>query len=201
MSSPSLEFRQPLPPFRWYRSGCQTGTCGNMFPKTLTSADCNWCVSMREGARLEVDDYLVVRYRPWVVVFTLPRCHARRFEGGMSHLFLFAAPRTYRVRFQDNILVDKSGCARLNDFGFTTIASLNCTETSTPGFQGSYRWMAPELFNVEQNPEKSGTPTRQSDVFALGMVAIEVNTFLPSSDVLIVYNLWHLGVHGTSAVP
>lgn len=77
----------------------------------------------------------------------------------------------------DNILVDKLGCARLGDFGLTSISSLNCTETSAPsGGKGTPRWMAPELLSVEQNENKSRSPTSQSDVFALGMVAIEVFT-------------------------
>jgi hypothetical protein len=60
--------------------------------------------------------------------------------------------------------------------------------------------MAPELFSVEQNAGKSGIPTPQSDIFALGMVAYEVMT---SSllDAPINPNLVHPGVHGTSAVP
>jgi serine/threonine protein kinase len=69
--------------------------------------------------------------------------------------------------------VDKSGCARLNDFGFTSIASLNCTETSASGFKGSHRWMAPELFNIT-NEGGPGLSTRESDSFALGMVTFEV---------------------------
>ena len=77
------------------------------------------------------------------------------------------------LQFQDNVLVDKSGCARLNDFGFTGIASLNCTETSAAGFKGSHRWMAPELIKTEDE-EKSGLSTSASDVFALGMVTFEV---------------------------
>ncbi|KAF9641932.1 kinase-like protein [Thelephora ganbajun] len=76
----------------------------------------------------------------------------------------------------DNILIDRSGCARLNDFGFTCIASLNCTETSASGFKGTCRWMAPELLSIEQNAGKSGISTRQSDIFALAMVTLEVFT-------------------------
>ena len=88
----------------------------------------------------------------------------------------FARTNTYRFPLQDNILVDQSGCARLNDFGLTTIASLNCPETSTNGFKGSVRWMAPELFALEQNEGTLGKSTPQSDVFALGMVTLEVIT-------------------------
>lgn len=75
---------------------------------------------------------------------------------------------------QDNILIDKSGCARLVDYGFFNITSLNCTETSVLGSKGTYRWMAPELLSVGQHANGSRSPTSQSDVFALGMVVIEV---------------------------
>jgi len=100
---------------------------------------------------------------------------------------------------QDNILVDASGCTRLNDFGFTNIASLNYTEASAPGFKGSFRWMAPELFSVGQNVGKPAIPTRQSDVFALGMVTFEVMTSsLP--DIPVEADLVYPGVHGMRAV-
>jgi serine/threonine protein kinase len=81
---------------------------------------------------------------------------------------------SYHLLFQENILVDKSGCARLNDFGFTGIASLNCTETSAAGFRGSHRWMAPELISADREGE-SGLAMNASDVFALGMVTFEVS--------------------------
>ena len=81
---------------------------------------------------------------------------------------------SHHLPLQDNILVDKSGCARLNDFGFAGIASLNCTETSAAGFRGSHRWMAPELIRTVDE-EKSGLSTNASDLFALGMVTFEVS--------------------------
>ena len=49
---------------------------------------------------------------------------------------------------QDNILVDKSGCARLNDSGSTGIVSLNYTEASASVFKGSARRMVPELIKT-----------------------------------------------------
>ena len=112
----------------------------------------------------------------------------------------FAGSDAYRFPLQDNILVDQSGCARLNDFGFAIIASLNCTETSANGFKGSVRWMAPELFAIEQNEGALGNSTPQSDVFALGMVTFEVIT-PPLSVAIVVSDLTHSGVHGTSSVP
>jgi hypothetical protein len=42
----------------------------------------------------------------------------------------------HNLPFQDNILVEKSGCARLDDFEFTGVAGRNCTEASTGGFEG-----------------------------------------------------------------
>ena len=95
---------------------------------------------------------------------------------------------SYCHRPQDNILVDKSGFARLNDFGFTAIGSLNCSETSAAGFKRSHRWMAPEFFKTDDsdlstnasrpgpstNAPRSGLSTNASDVFALGMVTFEV---------------------------
>jgi len=100
------------------------------------------------------------------------------------------------LALQDNILVDESGYARLNDFGFTNIVSLNCTQTR---LEGSHRWMAPELFGVGQNTGKPRVPTPRSDVFALGMVTLEVKFSL--SLVSNNPNLTQPGVHGTSTIP
>ena len=57
--------------------------------------------------------------------------------------------------------------------------------------------MAPELLSVDENSSAAGAPTTQSDVFALGMVAIEVITSL-SSDI---HKLTYLGVYWPSPVP
>ena len=86
---------------------------------------------------------------------------------------------------QENILVDKSGRARLSDSGLAGVASLNCMETSTLGLEGAYRWMAPELFGVVENGSKPRAPTPQTDIFAFGMVAIEVIvSYYPNSSPL-----------------
>jgi serine/threonine protein kinase len=78
---------------------------------------------------------------------------------------------------KDNILVDSIGCARLCDFGLATVASLSSAVTSASSALGSYRWMAPELFNVEPDDTKVFPPTEKSDVFAFGRVVIEVMWF------------------------
>ena len=67
---------------------------------------------------------------------------------------------------QDNILVDKLGCVRLGDFGLTSITGLNRTETCASRFEGSRRWMAPELFNIGAEG-MSGLSTRESDIVVL----------------------------------
>lgn len=48
---------------------------------------------------------------------------------------------------------------------------LNTTSTST---QGTTRWMSPELMNPEQFDLVNANPTRASDVYAIGMVVLEV---------------------------
>ena len=61
--------------------------------------------------------------------------------------------------------------------------------------------MAPEILGIEQIAAKPRTPTPQSDVFALGMVAIEVIAFVLSDARPFLNNLTRPGVHGASAVP
>lgn len=52
-------------------------------------------------------------------------------------------------------------------------------ETSAPKFKGTHRWTAPELFDLGTKGT-SGLSTAESDVFALGMVTIEVRNIHPS---------------------
>lgn len=60
--------------------------------------------------------------------------------------------------------------------------------------------MAPELLGgIDDNLDKSGTPTPQSDVFAFGMVAVEVITS-PLSHSRITHYLGRLGVLRTYAI-
>ena len=107
----------------------------------------------------------------------------------------FAIPLPSPSTPQGNILVDKSGRARLNNFRFTGIAGLHCTKTSASVSRGKYRWMAPELLAAEQVHA-----TSQSDVFAMGMVAIEVTSSY-SMFWSPLNNLTRSDLHGRSAVP
>jgi len=75
---------------------------------------------------------------------------------------------------QVNILVDKTGTARIADFGLMTIANLSTnllSETEVSG--GTVRWMSPELLYPSRFGS-NGRPTRESDCYALGMVIYEV---------------------------
>ena len=74
-----------------------------------------------------------------------------------------------------NILVDKSGHARLADFGLLTIisdpANLFYSSSYTQG--GSARWMGPELIAPQRFGLEKSRPTKSSDCYALGMVIYE----------------------------
>lgn len=69
---------------------------------------------------------------------------------------------------QPNVLVDKIGHARLTDFGFTSVVRGvdSVLVTKVQGY--TPRWAAPEvLASGDRN-------TREADIFAFGMVVIEV---------------------------
>ena len=144
--------------------------------KIRASADYNWCVNL---SRTELE---LTRLQLLDISHGLSFLHSLEIvHGDLKGVRLVPLSGTrpqlvasHHLSFQDNTLVDKSGCARLNDFGFSGIASLNCTETSAAGFKGSHRWMAPELIRTVDEGS-SGLSTNASDVFALGMVTFEVS--------------------------
>ncbi|EUC58968.1 tyrosine kinase catalytic domain protein [Rhizoctonia solani AG-3 Rhs1AP] len=72
-----------------------------------------------------------------------------------------------------NVLVSSDGVAMLSDFDFSVMSeasSLLFTESSNSR-SGSIRWVAPEML-AEETPKR----TKESDVYALGMVCIEIFT-------------------------
>ncbi|KAL5641780.1 hypothetical protein ACGC1H_002026 [Rhizoctonia solani] len=72
-----------------------------------------------------------------------------------------------------NVLVSSDGVAMLSDFDFSVMSeasSLLFTESSNSR-SGSIRWVAPEML-IEETPKR----TKESDVYALGMVGIEIYT-------------------------
>lgn len=72
-----------------------------------------------------------------------------------------------------NILIDKYGKAVLTDFGLSRVLGESGFTTKNVG--GTTRWMARELLTVEDETTVA-RPTAASDVWALGMTAIEIFT-------------------------
>ncbi|KAF9646892.1 kinase-like protein [Thelephora ganbajun] len=85
-----------------------------------------------------------------------------------------------------NVLISRSGHARLSDYGLMPIQSNHAFMiAATPGVVGISRWLAPELIDP---PRKKGhrqpAGTGQADIFAFAMLVIEVLTGeLPFGDV------------------
>lgn len=105
----------------------------------------------------------------------------------LSHVDLFnclmiSFSRVCASSKQPNVLVDANGNARLADFGR---AKLMDHRGYTTSFAGSIRWLAPELIDyqpetptndVDEIDNQDWIPqlTKQTDVYALGMVLLEV---------------------------
>ncbi|KAF9651098.1 kinase-like protein [Thelephora ganbajun] len=75
-----------------------------------------------------------------------------------------------------NILIDRTGHARLADFGLSTLISDPANPTASSSFAkgGMTRWMGPELLDPDQFGLKDSRPTKASDCYSLAMVILEV---------------------------
>ena len=84
-------------------------------------------------------------------------------------------PTLLSLPVKANILVNKTGHARLADFGLLTIISdpANLLSSSSHTQAGTVRWMSPERIAPEQSGFENGHPTKSSDCYALGMVIYE----------------------------
>jgi len=81
---------------------------------------------------------------------------------------------------KSNILIDSNHTARIADFGLTSVLrhpSISISVTA-PAWGGTPQWMAPELFDGESSP------SRESDIYALGMVIYEVRIAFSGESVL-----------------
>ncbi|KAH8116854.1 kinase-like domain-containing protein [Phellopilus nigrolimitatus] len=102
-----------------------------------------------------------------------------------AHTFLFC------FIMQANILISPDGCPLLMDFGLShLLISTSTMETATGATNGTTRWMAPELLLLDTanaaEAEDGGAAgsvesdyevhTKQSDVWAFGMTALELLT-------------------------
>ncbi|KAF9647902.1 kinase-like protein [Thelephora ganbajun] len=74
-----------------------------------------------------------------------------------------------------NILFDSAGIPQINDFGFSSITFNPVSNNASSPFRGySIRWAAPEI--LEASNDNSRRPTKMSDVYAFGMVVVEIFT-------------------------
>ena len=80
-----------------------------------------------------------------------------------------------RLSVKANILIDRTGQARIADFGLLTIISdpTNVFPSSSYTQGGTARWMGPELIDPQRFGLENSCPTRSSDCYALGMVIYE----------------------------
>lgn len=78
--------------------------------------------------------------------------------------------------WQANILIDSTGAPRICDFGISKIMDEHGFTTRI--MTGTPSYMAPELFPSKEdegsNEEFLGKPTKQSDVYTYGLVALWV---------------------------
>lgn len=76
---------------------------------------------------------------------------------------------------QLNILINSDGHAVIADFGLGAVLSTNSFATIAESGGGTERWMAPELLDPEQYGFSHCSPSKESDIYAFGMVIYEVS--------------------------
>ena len=79
---------------------------------------------------------------------------------------------------QANVVIDKRGRARLTEYGLAPINSdPRFTVAGTSGAVGTSRWLAPEIITpARKGSNMSVMESKAADVFAFGMLAVEVFT-------------------------
>lgn len=102
-----------------------------------------------------------------------------------------------------NILIDSTYSARLADFGLTTVIGESTAGSTAGGYEpkGTTRWMAPEMLYPEQfefpGDMQKQLPSKSTDIYALGMTALEVN---PQPKVLEMLVIFLAGVNRKTAI-
>lgn len=119
----------------------------------------------------------VGRYSEWCQVPPQRRGATWRPERGMSPCLLSFQTNISNQHVKPNILINDNFRACLCDFGLTAVTynpnSLNAITTSSE-VNGSIRWIAPEIINSEEFGLPRRRPSPESDIYALGMVMLEV---------------------------
>ena len=96
---------------------------------------------------------------------------------GISRVYVSDRPNHVPIltSLKANVLIDRTGTARLADFGLLTVISdpTNRLVSSSHAHGDTARWMSPELIDPEQFGFEKYRPTTASDCYALGMVVYE----------------------------
>lgn len=100
-------------------------------------------------------------------------------HGDLKGVSLFAnnAPCRLMLEHQVNVLVNNDYRAVIADFGLVAIVSTSSVvtlATSVLAVGGSERWMAPELLYPEKYGLSHSIPSKESDIYAFGMLIYEV---------------------------
>jgi serine/threonine protein kinase len=71
-------------------------------------------------------------------------------------------------------LIDDAGQARLCDFGLASFTATIEMSTSAGWTRGTTSWMAPELYDLQEEDHEYAKPSQASDIYAMAMVIVEV---------------------------
>lgn len=107
--------------------------------------------------------------RRWAFLSPFQRHCPRIIERGQPSQF--GRFRRLTVVLQTEILFDDAGIPRIADFGFSSIIFDNSSISKTIHID-PIQWTAPEILQVPDG--ESGRRTKMSDVYAFGMVVVEV---------------------------
>lgn len=72
-----------------------------------------------------------------------------------------------------NVLVSDNGVAQVNDFGISQIIGVRGFTTK---ILHNIRHNAPEIMPIREEDEENLRPTKQSDIFSLGILLLQVNS-------------------------
>ena len=123
-----------------------------------------------------IDDSMIVAARgghKWIGLHARSGNGPWKFRWGMCFNPALARFTSSR-RYKRNIMIDDNGCAVVAGFGLITLVPGQSTFLSSCMDAGAVRWMSPELLNPEKFGLSGSQQTKESDCYALGMVAYEI---------------------------